>query len=63
MDAEIMQVLLEEAREAFAEEIVVELQSDTLQDVDANVERIKVWVENWVRDRQEEGKDADVGGG
>jgi len=30
MDAEIMQVLLEEAREAYDEEIVVELQSDTL---------------------------------
>ncbi|KAF1813130.1 P-loop containing nucleoside triphosphate hydrolase protein [Eremomyces bilateralis CBS 781.70] len=50
MDAEIMQVLLDEAREGFAEEIVVELQSNTIEDVDTNVERIKTWVENWTRD-------------
>lgn len=53
MDAEIMQVLLEEAREAFDEEIVVELRSDTLEDIDVNVERIEEWVESWRRDHPE----------
>jgi adenylate kinase len=47
MDAEIMQVLLEEAREGFDEEIVVELQSSSLDDIDSNVERIQAWIENW----------------
>ena len=47
MDAEIMQVLLEEAREGFDEEIVVELQSSSLDDIDGNVERIQTWIENW----------------
>ena len=47
MDAEIMQVLLEEARESYDQEIVVELQSDKLEDVESNVERIESWVANW----------------
>jgi len=52
MDAEIMQVLLEEAREAYDEEIVVELGSNEAEDVQGNVERIETWVENWRRDHQ-----------
>jgi adenylate kinase len=47
MDAEIMQVLLEEAREGFDQEIVVELQSSSLNDIDGNVERIQTWIETW----------------
>jgi len=50
LDAEIMEVLLEEARESYAAEIVVELKSDTTEDIDGNVERIKAWVEQWKRD-------------
>ena len=44
MDAEIMQVLLDEARESYAEEIVVELRSDGVEDVDGNVEGIRIWM-------------------
>jgi adenylate kinase len=51
MDAEIMQVLLDEAREAYDEEIVVELQSDSLEDIDGNVERIQAWIENWKKNQ------------
>ena len=51
VDAEIMQVLLDEARDAFDEEVVVELQSCVLEDVDRNVERIVEWVGNWKQDR------------
>jgi adenylate kinase len=47
LDSEIMQVLLEEAREAYDEEIVVELRSDALEDVEGNVERMEQWVESW----------------
>ena len=53
MDAEIMEVLLEEAREAYDAEIVVELQSDTSDDIDSNIERIEMWVKNWRKDQAE----------
>jgi adenylate kinase len=54
LDAEIMQVILDEARESYNENIVIELQSDGLEDLDANVERIKLWVENWKQDREKD---------
>lgn len=44
VEAEIMQVCLDEARDAFDEKIVWELQSDTIDDMDANVERIAAWL-------------------
>lgn len=50
MDAEIMQVLLDEARDAYDEEIVVELQSNNAEDVESNVERIEMWLKNWKND-------------
>ncbi|KAJ4379296.1 factor activating pos9 [Didymella sp. IMI 355093] len=54
MDSEIMQVLLDEAREAYKEEIVVELRSDSADDVEGNLERIEQWVENWKKDHEGE---------
>ena len=48
-----MQVLLEEAREAYDEEIVVELESNEPEDIESNVDRIGIWIENWRRDRFE----------
>lgn len=59
MDAEIMQVLLEEARESYDEEIVVELQSDSLDDIDGNVERIEAWIENWKKNQAVDGSKED----
>jgi adenylate kinase len=50
LDSEIMEVLLSEARESYVEEIVVELQSNEPDDIEANVERIGAWIENWKRD-------------
>ena len=50
LDSEIMEVLLEEAREGFDAEIVVELRSDEVGDVQSNVERIEAWIENWKKD-------------
>lgn len=47
LDAEIMQVLLEEARESYDEDIVIELQSNTPVDTESNVERIEKWIEEW----------------
>lgn len=42
-----MDVVLEEAREAYAEEIVVPLQSESTEDLQSNVARIVKWVEDW----------------
>lgn len=45
-----MEVLLQEAREAFIEEIVIELQSNTSDDMDSNIDRIETWVKQWKQD-------------
>jgi adenylate kinase len=50
MDSEIMQVLLDEARESYKEEIVVELKSESTEDVEGNLERVEQWVQQWRRD-------------
>ena len=47
IDSEIMQVLLDEARNAYAQEIVIELQSNEAEDVEVNVERIEEWLKSW----------------
>ncbi|BAE55118.1 unnamed protein product [Aspergillus oryzae RIB40] len=47
LDAEIFGVLLEEACEAFDEEVVVELMSEKDDDVEGNCERISSWVSSW----------------
>lgn len=54
LDAEIMEVLLEEARESYDEEIVVELRSDTSDEVESNVERLEAWVKQWKKDHVED---------
>nr|POE56778.1 adenylate kinase isoenzyme 6 like hbr1 [Quercus suber] len=57
LDCEIMEVLLQEAREAYEPEIVVELRSEKTEDIDSNVERIETWIGNWRKDhgKEEEG--------
>lgn len=50
MECEIMQVILDEAREAYALEIVNEVQSNTLEDMEANVSRLEQWCKNWISD-------------
>lgn len=42
-----MQVVLETARESYTPEIVVELTSDTIDDMESNVDRVKQWLEAW----------------
>ncbi|KAM3071991.1 factor activating pos9 [Clarireedia jacksonii] len=54
LDAEIMEVLLEEARESYDEEIVVELRSDTSEEMESNVERIEGWIKQWKKDHVED---------
>jgi len=44
---EIMQTVLEEAREAYADEIIVVLKNETTEDLESNVERIVQWITAW----------------
>lgn len=45
-----MEVLLQEARDSYDEEIVIELRSDTTEDMDSNLDRIEAWVKQWRQD-------------
>jgi adenylate kinase len=47
MEAEIMQVILEEARESYASEIVFEVSSNTVEDMEINVDRVSEWCQQW----------------
>jgi len=51
MEAEIMQVILEEARESYAHEIVHEVSSNTIEDMENNVTRVEQWCKEWMKDR------------
>lgn len=60
LDAEIFGVLLEEAKDAFDEDIVIELKSETVEDVEKNAEQILQWIQAWrlnQRQREFEGGD------
>lgn len=50
IDSEIMEVLSQEARESYDEEIVVELQSNTPEEMETNLERIEAWLKQWKED-------------
>ncbi|AMD22047.1 HGL293Wp [Eremothecium sinecaudum] len=50
IDAEIMGVVLQDARDSYVPDIVVELQSNTEEDMENNADRIVQWIENWVKD-------------
>ncbi|KAI8815664.1 P-loop containing nucleoside triphosphate hydrolase protein [Fimicolochytrium jonesii] len=51
IECEIMQVVLEEARDSYAGDIVWERSSETVDDMERNVEEIAAWVEAWVARR------------
>ncbi|MCO5597990.1 hypothetical protein L7F22_052079 [Adiantum nelumboides] len=50
-EAEIMEVVLAEARDSYPLEAIVELRSETAQDVEDNVERIVEWIHAWRKQR------------
>lgn len=47
IECEIMQTVLEDIRENYDHNIVHELQSNTLEDLESNVTRIEQWLDNW----------------
>ncbi|RCK60706.1 Adenylate kinase isoenzyme 6 HBR1 [Candida viswanathii] len=50
LDCEIMEVILQEAKDSYIPDIVVELRSDSAEEMDENVERISSWVVRWIED-------------
>jgi adenylate kinase len=54
MEAEIMQVVLDEAREAYAQEIVHEVPSNTIEDMENNVSRVEQWCKQWLKDNAQD---------
>jgi adenylate kinase len=55
LDAEIMDLLIQEARDAYDDEIVVELRSDTAEEMEENLGRIQTWLEQWKQDNAKPG--------
>ena len=53
MDSEIMEVLLHEAQESYSGDIVIELRSNDADDIEANSERIEIWIKDWKQDQNE----------
>ena len=51
VQAEIFQTILEEAQAGYREEVVVEMQSETEQQLDSNVARVTAWLDQWTKDR------------
>ncbi|KAK1267025.1 hypothetical protein QJS04_geneDACA000305 [Acorus gramineus] len=47
IECEIFQMLLEDARISYAEDIVVTLQSDSVEDISSNVSVLTEWITNW----------------
>ncbi|KAL7750637.1 factor activating pos9 [Sorochytrium milnesiophthora] len=45
--SEIMQVVLEEARASYNEDIVWELSSNTVDEMEHNVEKVRQWAQDW----------------
>ncbi|KAG7662592.1 FAP7 [[Candida] subhashii] len=50
IDCEIMEVVLNDARDGYVPEIVIELNSNSAEDMDENVDRISSWVSGWIED-------------
>ncbi|KAI5924776.1 POS9-activating factor FAP7 [Camillea tinctor] len=57
IDSEIMEVLLQEARDSYDERIVIELTSNTTDDMETNVDRIEAWVTQWKKDNAPDGQE------
>ncbi|KAH7915379.1 P-loop containing nucleoside triphosphate hydrolase protein [Hygrophoropsis aurantiaca] len=51
-EAEIMDVVIEEARASYPEEIVVTLSSESMEDLERNVASIVEWIKTWLSDRE-----------
>ncbi|KAF9240912.1 AAA domain-containing protein [Melanogaster broomeanus] len=46
--AEIMGVIAEEARESYQPQLIVELESESMEDLQGNVGRMVTWINEWI---------------
>jgi len=56
MECEIMKVVLDSAKESYAEEVVQDLPSNTTEDMESNMVRIESWIDHWVANFKENHK-------
>jgi adenylate kinase len=47
-----MRVVIDEAKESYEPEIVIELFNDTIEQMDQNVARVEAWSHQWMKDRE-----------
>ena len=52
LQCEIMNVILEQAQQSYAPEIVIELPSNTIEDMESNVQRVILWIEQYMMNHQ-----------
>jgi adenylate kinase len=50
VQCEIFQTILDEATESYKPEIVFELQSNTPEQMESNIQQIQAWVKQWKLD-------------
>lgn len=50
-----MEVVIEEARASYPAEIIVELQSESTEDLESNVARMIEWIAHWQENQREGG--------
>jgi adenylate kinase len=49
-----MEVVLQEARDSYPQQIIVDLKSESSQDLENNVANIVEWINQWLKDNSEE---------
>ncbi|KAG1783801.1 P-loop containing nucleoside triphosphate hydrolase protein [Suillus placidus] len=59
-EAEIMEVVLQEARDSYPQQIIVDLKSESSQDLENNVANIVEWINQWLKDNVHEDEDDDT---
>lgn len=47
VECEIMQIVLEEAKEAYPDEAVHEVQSNSVEELESNCSRVEQWLDTW----------------
>lgn len=52
LDCEIMEIIYQDAQESYLPEIVICLNSNSVEEMDENVDRIVAWIDNWVKDHK-----------
>ena len=60
MQSEVMQVVLDEAREAYDTNIVHQVASNTVDDMESNVQRVRDWSLQWIADTTNGDDDDDL---